>query len=145
VGGEQGREGITVVTGVHAGEGVGGGFVMGADLFGDPVHEEAVAETSEHAQKKHGARLAHPGSSRWLPSRDRVGCATGVFGIDKGFHQYHRMPIPTQRNRSKTRHKVRDAKFSVDCWIAGISHPQTEKKLFDRLQIFCLTYSFPDA
>ena len=60
VGGEQGAEGLTVVTGIHNREEVGGGFVMGAGLFGDPVHAQAVAQASEHAHKKHGARFAHP-------------------------------------------------------------------------------------
>jgi hypothetical protein len=41
VGGEQATEGITVVTGIHGGEEVGSGFVMGAVLFGDPVHASA--------------------------------------------------------------------------------------------------------
>ncbi len=46
--------------GIHDGEEVGGGFVMGTGLFGDPVHAQAVAQASEHAHKKHGARFAHP-------------------------------------------------------------------------------------
>lgn len=60
MGGEQGTEGVTLVTGIHAREEVGSGFVMGAGLFGDPVHAQAVAQASEHAHKKHGARFAHP-------------------------------------------------------------------------------------
>ena len=44
MGGEQGAEGLTVVTGIHDREEVGGGFVMGAGLFGDPVHAQMRAQ-----------------------------------------------------------------------------------------------------
>lgn len=45
--------------GVHGGEEVGGGFVLGLILTAAPVHEEAVTKAPEQADDAHGLREAH--------------------------------------------------------------------------------------
>src|SRR5665213_1373334 len=52
--GLEATDGIAMMIGVHVGEKVGGGFVVGFGLLAAPVHEEAVAETTKHANDQHG-------------------------------------------------------------------------------------------
>jgi hypothetical protein len=46
--------------GIHGGEEIGGGFVVGLFLLAAPVDEQAVAEAAKHADDAHGVGLAHP-------------------------------------------------------------------------------------
>ena len=49
-----------MMLGVHGGEKVGGGFVLGFGLSAAPMHEQAVAEAPEHSHHPHGMGQAHP-------------------------------------------------------------------------------------
>lgn len=46
--------------GIHGGEKVGGGFVLGLFLAAAPVNEETVAEAPQQAHHAHGLGQAHP-------------------------------------------------------------------------------------
>jgi len=57
--GLEAAEGVAMMFGVHGGEEVGGGFVLGFLLPTAPMHEEAVAEAAEHPDDSHGLGQAH--------------------------------------------------------------------------------------
>ena len=57
--GLEAADGIAMMFGVHGGKEVGGGFVPGFLLPAAPMHEEAIAEATEHANDPHGLGQAH--------------------------------------------------------------------------------------
>lgn len=52
--------GRAMMFGVHGGEEISGGFVVGLVLPAAPFHEEAVADPAEQAHQPHGLGKAHP-------------------------------------------------------------------------------------
>lgn len=52
--------GITMMFGVHGGEKVSGGFVLGLCLSAAPMHEQTIAEAPEHSDHPHGLWLPDP-------------------------------------------------------------------------------------
>src|SRR2546426_10031113 len=57
--GVEATDSIAMMFGVHCGEKVSCGFVLGLFLPTAPVHEETVAEASQHAHDAHGFGQAH--------------------------------------------------------------------------------------
>jgi len=57
--GVEATDGIAMMFGVHGGEEIGGGLVLGHGLASAPVHEKTVAEAAQHAHHPHGLGQAH--------------------------------------------------------------------------------------
>ena len=57
--GMKAANGIAMMFGIHSGEKISGGFVLGLGLLAAPMHAETVAEAAEHSDHAHGAGLPH--------------------------------------------------------------------------------------